>query len=350
MTDGSDAPGPTRKVTVRAVAERAGVAVSSVSRVLNDQGLVSDELRARVLRAIDELGYEPNLLARSLRSGSTRTVGCIIRDIANPLFADVVKGAESLLHSAGYALLVSNTDGDVARDVEYIELFLRRRVDGLLLSLQSEDNPAMVEALAKADCPLVLLDRDVPAIEASAVLCDHFSGVVAAVDHLISLGHRRIGMIAGQPVIRASRERKRGYEYALGKAGIAVDPTLLRLAPYSAEFGRTSTAEMLDLPDPPTAIVSGGIQFTMGSLRTLHDRQLVLGSQLSFVSADDIDWLELHHPPISVVRRDHVRMGQIGAELLLSALAGDPKPRFEPVATTYVHRASVQPVSRDAPG
>lgn len=328
---------------MRAVAARAGVAVSSVSRVLNNHADVSEELRIRVLAAVEELGYRPNPVAQSLRSGATRTIGCIVRDIANPLFGDIVKGAESVLHSAGYSVLVSNTDGDIARDVEYIELFLRRRVDGLLLSLQAEDNQAMIDALERAECPLVLLDRDVPELPASAVLCDHFTGIAAAVGHLLELGHRRIGLVAGQPVIRVSRERKRGYDHAHARAGVPVAPELVRLGPFAAEFGYTSTLELLDLPDAPTAIVAGGIQFTMGCLRALHERAVSIGADMSFVSADDIAWLELHHPPVSVVRRDHIRMGQLGAELLLKALGGDPNPHFEPVGTTYVHRRSVQP-------
>lgn len=331
------------KITVRAVAARAGVAPSSVSRVLNGHADVSEELRGRVLQAVKELGYQPNLLARSLRSGSTRTIGCLIRDIANPLFADVVKGAESVLHNAGYSLLVSNTDGDVARDVEYIDVFLSRQVDGLLLTLQSEENDAMIAALQAARCPLVLLDRDVPALSASAVLCDHLSGMVHAVEHLIGLGHRRIGLINAPPVIRPARERQRGYLEAHARAGVPVAEELVRIAPYSAEFGYASTIEMLDLADPPTAILNDGIQFTMGSLRALHDRKVRIGSDVSFISADDIDWLELHDPPINVVRRDHARIGELGAELLLRAMGGDAKPRFEPLATTYVQRGSVEP-------
>jgi LacI family transcriptional regulator len=330
------------KVTARAVAARAGVAVSSVSRVLNDHADVSDGLRARVLAAVEELGYRPDPVAQSLRSGATRTIGCIVRDIANPLFGDIVKGAESVLHSAGYSLLVSNTDGDIGLDVEYIELFLRRRVDGLLLSLQAEDNDKMIDALQQASCPLVLLDRDVPALSASAVLCDHFTGIVTAVRHLVEVGHRRIGLIAGQPVIRVSRERRRGFDEALALSGLSVAGELVRLGPYAAEFGYTSTVELLDLADPPTALVAGGIQFTMGSLRALHERGVRVGAEMSFISADDIDWLELHDPPISVVKRDHVRMGHLGADLLLRTLGGDQHPRFEPVGTTYVQRASVR--------
>jgi LacI family transcriptional regulator len=316
--------------------------MSSVSRVLNDHADVSAELRARVLAAVEELGYQPNPVAQSLRSGSTQTIGFIIRDIGNPVFGDIAKGAESLLHKAGYSVLLSNTDGAILRDVEYIQLFLRRRVDGLLLSLQDEHSDDMIAALRQADCPLVLLDRDVPQVAASAVLCDHFSGILAAVTHLLSLGHKRIGFIGGHPTIRVSRERRRGYDEAHAMAGLTVPPELVRLGPYTAEFGYQSTIELLNLPEPPTAILAGGIQFAMGSLRALHDRKIEIGAQLSFISADDIDWLELLHPPISVVRRDHVRMGQLGAELLLHALRGDPNPRFEPVGTTYVQRSSVK--------
>lgn len=344
--DAVGAPEDPAKITVRAVAARAGVAPSSVSRVLNRHALVSEELRARVMAAVEELGYQPNPLAQSLRSGSTRTIGCVIRDVANPLFADIAKGAESLLHAAGYSLLVGNTDGNPTRDVEYIELFLRRRVDGLLLSLQKEDNDEMLHALRQADVPLVLLDRDIEGITASAVLCDHFTGIVTAVEHLIQLGHQRIGLIAGHPLIRASRERKRGYDYAHARASLPIMPELVKLAPYAAQAGYTSTLELLDLPEPPTAIISGGIQFTMGSLRALHERSVAIGPELSFISADDIDWLELHAPPISVVRRDHARMGQLGAELLLRALNGDRRPHFEPVGTAYIHRSSVQPPPR----
>jgi LacI family transcriptional regulator len=336
------APANLGKVTVRAVAARAGVAVSSVSRVLNGHAEVSDELRARVHKAVEELGYQPNLLARSLRSGSTHTIGMIIRDVANPLFADVIKGAESVLHDAGYSVLVSNTDGDVARDVEYIDLFLRRRVDGMLLTLQSEENEDMVAALQAAQCPLVLLDRDVPALSASAVLCDHQSGMTDAVEHLLALGHRRIGLINAPAVIRPARERQRGCLDALARAGVPLIDELVRVAPYSEEFGYTSTMELLDLPEPPTAILSDGIQFTLGSLRALRERRVRIGPELSFVSADDIAWLELHDPPISVVHRDHTRIGELGAELLLHALRPGTRPRFEPVATTYLHRASVQ--------
>lgn len=339
---GSEHAARAPRPTVRAVAERAGVAVSSVSRVLNGHADVSEALRTRVMAAVTELGYQPNLLAKSLRSGSTGTVGFVVRDITNPLFADIVKGAEMRLREDNYSVLIGNTGLDPSSGADHIEIFLRRRVDGLILTLQSESDESSVAALQRAECPLILLDREVPGLETSSVLCDHFSGVVDAVSDLLRLGHQRIGLIAGSPEIRGGRERVRAYEYAHGRAGTPVAPELVKLGSFEPDQGYASTTELLDLDAPPTAVLTGGIQLTMGSLGALSERDIAPGRDISFVSYDDIDWLRLYSPPISVVRRDTFRMGWLAADLLLRNLRGDRTPRFEPIATTYVERGSVR--------
>lgn len=336
---------PGHKATVRAVADRAGVAISSVSRVLNNHPDVSEAMRRRVLAATEDLGYQPNLLAQSLRSGSTKTVGFVVRDIANPLFADIVKGAEMTLREAGYSMLLTNSEDDPDLDAQYIELFLRRRVDGLILSLQSEEHPATLAALRAADCPLVLVDRDVPVLGASAVLCDHYAGVHQAVDHMISLGHRRIGVVAGPTNIRASRDRLRGYEEAHRSAGIALNPQLVRMGSYSESFGYHETMRLMDLADQPTALLTGGIQLTNGSLSALRSRGVWVGNDLAFVSCDDIGWMQFLDPPINVVSRETVRMGQLAAHLLVELLNGEQRARVEPLGTTYIERGSVLPVA-----
>lgn len=333
---------PNAKATVRAVADRAGVAISSVSRVLNNHPDVSEDMRWRVMAAAEELGYQPNLLAQGLRSGSTRTIGFVVRDIANPLFGDIVKGAEAVLRDAGYSTLLTTSEGDGDLDARYIELFLRRRVDGLILSLQSEEHPDTLRALRSAECPLVLVDRDVPSLGASAVLCDHYAGVHRAVDHMIALGHRRIGMVGGTQ-IRASRERGRGYREAHRAAGIEIDPDLVRLGSYAEDFGHRETMRLLDLPDPPSALITGGIQLTSGSLDALQQRGLRPGRDLSFVSCDDISWMRLMDPPVNAVARETVRMGRVAAQLLLQLLTGDRQARVEPLGTTYIERGSVRP-------
>lgn len=333
---------PGKKNTVRAVAELAGVAISSVSRVLNDHPDVSDEMRSRVLAAAEQLGYQPNLLAQSLRSGSTKTIGFVVRDIANPLFADIVKGAETTLRAAGYSMLLTNSEGTPDLDATYIRLFLQRRVDGLILSLQSEEHEATLEALRGADCSLVLVDRDVPILGASAVICDHYSGVRRAVDHMITLGHRRIGIVAGPTSIRASRERLRGYQEGHQAEGLKVSEELVRMGSYAEDFGGRETLRLLDLEKPPTALLLGGIQLTNGSLGALRERGLRPGDDVAFVSCDDIAWMRCLDPPINAVSRETVRMGEIAARLLLDLLDG-ARARVEPLGTVYIERGSVRP-------
>lgn len=324
------------------VAERAGVAMSSVSRVLSGHPDVSEEMRERVLAAVDELGYKPNLLAQSLRRRETLSVGFIVGDISNPLLADIAKGAESALRDAGYSLLLTNSDGDPALDAEHVYLFEQRRVDGLIVSLAKEGHRATTEALEQLDIPVVVIDRDVPAkVGASLVLSDHRSGVAAAGRHLIELGHRRIALIVGQP-LRPSNERRAGLEDAFRGAGL--DPAFPVVeGTLSTEHGETATAALLDGDEPPSAIIAGGNQILIGVLGELRRRGLRVGADISLVSCDSIPVTDLHDPPIAVVRRDNQEMGRRAAELLLKRLRGDADPATEVLPTEFVPRPSCVP-------
>ena len=173
---------------MREVAERAGVALSSVSRVLNDHPDVSDDMRARVLKSIAELGYEPNLLASSLRRGTSHTVGFIVADIANPIFAEIVGGAQSILDEAGYATLLTNSEGNADRDEEMLRVLRRRQVDGLIVSIADETRAGTLVELNRFEGPYVLLDRSIRKLpSASSVLADHESGMREAAEHLLEL-------------------------------------------------------------------------------------------------------------------------------------------------------------------
>ena len=174
------------------VAKLARVAPSSVSRVLNDHPDVSDEMKARVLRAAEQLGYQPNFLAQSLRRGVTHTVGFVVRDISIPLFAGIVKGAEQELESHGYSVLLTNSLQNSALEAKHINVLRQRQVDGLILSLQSEADAGTLTALRNVRVPIVLLDRELSGFAGDAVLFDHASGVHGAVVALVDLGHRRV--------------------------------------------------------------------------------------------------------------------------------------------------------------
>jgi LacI family transcriptional regulator len=327
---------------MRQVADLAGVAMSSVSRVLSNHPDVSPSMRERVLLAVEELGYKPNLLAQGLRRRETLSVGFVVGDISNPLLARIVMGAEAVLREGGYSMLLTNSEGNPDLDAEHVLLFEQRRVDGLMLSSASEGHEATIEALRRADVPIVLVDREFPPeLGASRVLSDHRAGMTAAVRHLLDLGHRRIGLILGQPV-RPTTERRRALEHAFAERGLPATYAVLE-GRFSAEHGEAAARELLGRPDPPTAVIAAGNQLVVGALRVLAERGVELPRDLSFVGCDDIDITELYRPPIATVRRDNFELGRVGAELLLRRLRGDDEPAEVMLPTEFVARASCGP-------
>jgi LacI family transcriptional regulator len=333
----------TRLHTVRHVAARAGVAISSVSRVLSGHPNVTPALRERVLRAARVEGYEPDLVARSLRQGFTRTVGFIVRDISNPLFADIAKGAEDRLRAHGYAMILTNSEGEPRLDAEYVHLLRQRRVDGMIVSVNSETHRPTVQALRSCTMPLVLLDRVVKGVSASAVTCDHYAGVYDATQHMLSKGHRRIAMISGPPTILASRERLRGFTDAHLKAHRTYYQSLVRLGSYDTDYGYQQAKTMLSSARPPTALLAGGIQLAVGVISAVAGLGLKVGRDVSIVSCDETGLMQVFDPPISVVLRDIREMGRLAAELLIETIAG-VAPYTVTIPTRYVVRKSVGPV------
>lgn len=332
-----------RRANVREVAERAGVAISSVSRVLSKHPDVSEPMRERVLAAVDELGYEPDFLAQSLRRGSTTSVGFIVGDITNPVMANLARGAEGVLRAAGYSMLLMNSDGDPELDEAHIRFFLSRRVDGMVLSLASEKRRATLELLAQINVPVVVMDREVPArIGANAVLSDHRAGMRAAVEHLIDLGHHRIALITASLEMRAGRERVGGMRDAVEARGIADETTALP-GSLLAEHGEAATNDLFSRAQPPTAIIAGGNQLLIGTLRALTARGIRVGEDVALVTCDDVPLSELYKPPIATITRDTVGMGRVAAELLLSHLQLAQEPATVILPTTFKPRASACP-------
>src|SRR5699024_7337080 len=197
---------------IKTVAKLAGVSPSSVSRVLNNHPNVSDDLRARVLKAVEAHNYRPDVFAAGLRNGASQTIGVVISDIVNPLFAEIVEGLEEGLRAYGYSIILTHSHGDSSRDVENIKLLQHRRVDGLVLSLANEKPPALQGLLREVGVPIVLLDREVEGVDGTnAVLTDHRYGLSKVTGQLIDSGHRRVALITGSPNTRPGREREAGF-------------------------------------------------------------------------------------------------------------------------------------------
>lgn len=334
--------------TIRDVAVQAGVALSSVSRVLTGHPDVSPAMRAKVEAAVAELGYEPDLLAQSLRSGSTKTIGFVLRDISNPLFANIARAAEQELRRSGFSMLITSSDGHLDVEARNLTLLRRRRVDGVIVSLVSEEAESTRAALTAINGPVVLLDREVAGIGAAAVLCDHYSGVYRATGELLARGHQRIGLVSGALTVRSSRERLRGYEAAFAAAGVPVDRSLLALGGFDADFAKAEVIRLFSRRDEPTALITGGIASAAGALQGLRQLRRAIGTDVALVTLDEWPMFDVLAPDLASVSRDSGEMGTAAARLMIDMLNG-AEARTVIIDTHFTPRDSVGPVRRVAP-
>jgi len=310
---------PTR-TGIRQVAKKARVAISSVSRVISGHPDVSPEMRDRVQATVKALGYEPDILAQSLRRGSTRTVGFLIGDISNPLSAEIALGAELALQERDHATLIVNSLGAATDDAAQLRLLRQRRVDGFLLSLSDETHPETIAQLKTLGKPSVLIDRKVQAAPSAAVLSDHASGMRAAVEHLIELGHRRIGLVVGARAILPTYARADAMIAACGAhRGVRA---LVKYGTYSAAHGEAAAEAFLSQDDPPTALIAGANQILAGVLRAIRRRRLCIPRDVSLITCDRTALAEFLEPPLATIERDTRELGRMSAQQLLEMLRG----------------------------
>lgn len=293
-------------------------------------------------KAVAELGYTPDLLAQSLRSGHTRTVGFVLRDISNPLFANVARRCEQELRRAGYSMVMMSSDGDVAAEAENIRVVRRRRVDGVIVSLVSETADSTVDALRQSQVPVVLLDREVEGLTgAGSVLSDHYTGVRDACAALLSAGHQRIALVTGSPDVRSTRERVRAMEDAHQAVGAVVDESLVCRRQFDSHVAKTEVTRLLSRADAPSAILAGGVDSTIGAIRALRSLRLALGDDVIVVALDEWPAFDVLAPTMASVARDSGELGTASARLLLDMIDGAP-PRSEMLETIFVSRGAVQ--------
>jgi LacI family transcriptional regulator len=332
--------------TIKEVAERASVSVSTVSRVLNDYPFVSEGARERVIAAMDELEYRPDMAARSMRTGTSRAVGFVVSDITNPVFSAIAKGADSVLHPHGYSLVLANSGNDPDREAELISALRQRRVEGLIAAVADERAPGLAERLSRVPA-CVLFDRHVQDSTVDAVCSDHARGMSEALTYLVGLGHRRVALIGGSQGQLGSRARVDAYRRLGPRLGLERDRRLLVTGELSRQTGYQATCELLSLDDPPTALIAGNNQLTVGTLEALRDLGLRAPDDISLVACDDVHLTRLHDPPIDVIDRDPEEHGRAAAELLLVRLAkGEGPARHVTLPTRFIARGSAGPPSQ----
>jgi len=331
-------------LTIRDIAVAAGVAVGTVSRVLNANATVKPEIRRKVQRAIDELGYVPNAVAQSMRIGSTHTIGCVLREINISQLAGFVRAAHDVLDEVGFSLLISNSEGRQERERELLTRLARRQADGVMIGPYTPiagDFEAFLRDLA---IPIVLVDRDQPDW-ADAVMADHAEGMRLAVGHLLDLGHRRIALITGDRGLYPARERLRGFQEAYAARGLEPDQSLIHTISFLPGAGFRFTSAMLAQRNPPTAVISGGIDMLSGVLRAIRGRGLRIPDDISVIASGHSELAELYNPPIAIVAWDQAEVGRIAAGMLLDRLRNDGvhEPRHVLVPNEFVVRGSIGP-------
>jgi len=328
-------------VTIKDVAKRAGVSIATVSNVINGSRHVSAELEEKVRRAIAELGYQPNPLGRALRKGEAYTVALLLPDRSNSFFAQVAWGVEEQVRRYGYALITCNTDEDPELEAFYVSSLLNRRVAGFIVAPTSLGRETLAPIVHQR-VPLVVVDRVIDGLPVDQVFSDNEGGAYLATQHLIRLGHRRIGLLVGISGISSIQDRIRGYKRAIEESGLTLDERLIAPGCSQIEEG-AAAAEYLLARSDATAIFSTNNMMTLGALRSLKKLGIKCPDDVSLVGFDDSEWASVITPGLTVVAQQAYEMGFLAGALLFRRLTRKqeaPKPRTIKLRTTLITRES----------
>ncbi|MBN1937257.1 MAG: LacI family DNA-binding transcriptional regulator [Anaerolineae bacterium] len=307
--------------TIRDVAKRAGVAPITVSRVTNNSANVSAETRTRVESAIQELGYRPNRLARSLRLKRTHTLALVVTDITNPFWTTVVRGVEDVAQKSGFNVILCNTDESEEKQDQYLDVLLQKQVDGILL-VPACTNPKLCKWIQELTTPIVVLDRRVPSVQVDMVRGDSEGGAYQLVQYLLSLGHRRIAVLSGPKEISTAKDRIAGYCRALTEMGLEIRTDWIRYGEFERASGHEMTQQVLAISPRPTALFAANNFIAIGALSALHDAGLTVPEDMSMVAFDDLANGQVVEPFLTVADQPAYEMGKQAAELLLARLSG----------------------------
>ena len=307
--------------TIRDVAKLAGVAPITVSRVINNSDYVKQTTRERVEIAIDELGYIPNTLGVSLRSRQTMTLAVVITDITNPFWTTVTRGIEDVAQANGFSTILCNTDESEEKQEQYIQMLLRRRIDGILL-VPSSSNPDPIKLIKKQNIPVVLMDRYVSDVDVDMVRSDSEKGAYLITKHLLSLGHQRIAMLSGPEDISTSIDRVAGYRRAFRDAGLPKSAEQIYWGEYTQESGYEMAKQMLTQFQNSTALVTSNNFIAIGAMRLLHERKIRVPEDMALVTIDDLSSTFTITPFFTVALQSASEMGKQAAQLLLNRVNG----------------------------
>lgn len=315
--------------TIVDVARRAGVAAMTASRVVNDSGPVSGQVRIRVEQAIAEIGYVPNSVARSLRSKRTDTIALVLTDMTNPFFTTVARGVEDAASDAGLMLIICNTDERDADEQRYVRMLLQRQADGILLVPARSGTAAIKQCLDHAT-PVVVVDRRLRQRVADVVRADSKGGALELGRLLVSLGHRTMAVLSGPRSVSTADDRVAGFRQALAEEGLAQPPRVFR-GEYTIESGRAMARQAVSATPRPTALFAANNFIAIGVLQALDEMNVRVPEEVAVVAFDDLPPAMVAFPFLTVAAQPAYEMGQRSVSVLLDRLSTGPKEKFHEV-------------------
>jgi LacI family transcriptional regulator, repressor for deo operon, udp, cdd, tsx, nupC, and nupG len=315
--------GRVNMVTIQDVAKASGVSVATVSRVLNDSPSVNPETRDKVQEVIDKLNYRPNLLGRNLRRSETKMALVLLPSISNPFYSKIVRGIEDVAHRNGYNIMLCNTNGDKQREKVYMDLLRNRLADGVIL-MASELNKDELSTIG-IQFPVVQCCEYKEGAKVSHVSIDNKNAAYRVIKHLISLGHKRIGMISASNKSVSTYLREEGYERALAENGIEPDKSLVRYGDYSFKSGVVATKGLLDMKERPTAIFAISDMMAIGAIKEIKAHGLKVPEDIAVAGFDNISIASMYDPTLTTVSQHQYDLGCTVMEVLLRQIRGELK-------------------------
>jgi LacI family transcriptional regulator len=315
-------PDHRKRANLRDVAAAAHTSVATVSRVLNDSGYYSERIRTRVQKAADRLNYQPNLRAKSLRQRRSNTVGLLIPNLLNQYYTALADDISQLLHRQGYQLLLSSTRDDSAIEQAAFLQLVGHDVDGLIW-VPTTSNKKLVDTLLSRRIPAVSIVRKLDGRPLPTIVFEDFAGAQAATRHLIQLGHTRIGLIGGDAAHSSNYDRLQGYLKSLKDASVTPDPALIRMGPAVGDRGFLAAEELLQLPEPPTALFVTSNALMPQVMTSLRRHAVQIPDAISLICFDDLEWFMFSEPPISAIAINHTLLAEAAVNLILN-LVHDP--------------------------
>ena len=305
-------------VTIRDVAKKAAVSVTTVSHVVNQTRFVAEETEKRVRLAMEELDYRPNILARSLRKGATGTIGLVLPDSSNPFFAESGRLLEEAAFRRSFSLILCNSNGDLEKERRYTDVLFNKQVDGIIFMAAGDDTKSLSK-LVELKLPVVVVDRILNDPDVDAVITDnHMSGYLAT-RHLIELGHQKIAIIRGPSNVNPSAQRVNGYRQALAEAGLPYFPELEETGDFHSSSGYIATKRLLQSVHP-TAIFACNDLMAIGAIRAIHEAGLSIPGDISLVGHDDIELASYLQPPLTTIAQPIADLAETAVNFLIERI------------------------------